>query len=207
MRRIVVGLAVSALMAASAQAMPSLGYWDESATGATHQYWDFTPGHVNPLAGGGLEAIPEEVDNPAPTGVKIQLSAGTTWDQRTTISGGLLVLDMKIANYPALNDHKDVWVDLGLTNGTVFSATVLAGDGEFRYEILQPDPQGAADFGFRIYPNPQWEDVQLVILGTTAPAEVDYVHIDTICVPAPGALVLSMIGTGFLGWVRRRRAL
>jgi hypothetical protein len=43
--------------------------------------------------------------------------------------------------------------------------------------------------------------------GAGAGIEVDHLQYGGTAVPAPGALLLGSLGTGLLGWMRRRRAL
>jgi hypothetical protein len=188
-------MVVMLFLAVPALATLSLGSWNEGDTGTTHQIWDFTPGHIVP-SGSGYTADPEVVFNPQPNRVAATITPmfSGSWDDVTKINASdFIQVALEIPNYEFLNDYKVIWVDIG--NAIVSGITISATDGgstTFNYLVLPG--QGDAEFGVKIWPNPYVEKVNFYVTSATGPAVLDYIHVDTICIPEPATMALLVLG-------------
>jgi hypothetical protein len=199
---VIIGLSVPA------SAVPtSLGDWNLGDPCTTHQIWHFTPGYVvGPIPLDGYNAKPEVVDNPLPLNVTASISVGGishgTWAGVTMFTSDRAIsVNLELPNYPILEGYKVIWVDIGNSIAEDISITATPTSIPFLYEILPG--QGDAEFGVMIWPNPEVEKIGFVVYPTSCPAMLDYIRVDTICVPEPATI--CMLGLGALSLIRRKR--
>jgi hypothetical protein len=144
--------------------------------------------------------------------VAIISSTNLTYSNGVFSSPNPIEVHLKMNNFPNLNAFKEVWVD-ALGSGTVEPTGAIATHGpalSFTYALLAgPGPGTGADFGWRVQPNPFYEEIEfsMVPAATGALATLDSIHVDTICTPAPGALLLASLGAAAVGWLRARRSI
>ncbi len=213
MKKLILITILVGLLATPVFAVPTEVWWTPGGPGTTWQVWDFTSGNTWSVGTGAWASDPEIGFNPyEATGPDaVATVSGLDPNAYDSVHGGFvstenLLVTLKVPNRETPNPYKELWVDI-MSNTDPTSIAVVGTDGGTPYATVMLDGTDA-DFGARIYPNPYEESISFMIPvdDCTGEARLYKVRLDTICIPAPGAILLGSIGVGLVGWLRRRRA-
>lgn len=204
-------LPVLLMFSAAALGVPT---WRTSPAGqppTTYQQWTFD-------SNDSIDVVPEVSANTYGTATAdIEVSGDVsgiagwkdTWLGRDGVwHGDLTKIWLTIPNRDVPDDYKEIWIEVGFRGFLIDSAildptTGITALGSTVDELQ--DGWKTLTIGWRIEPNPVEETVYLAFEDSGA--DLDYVIVDTICIPEPATLLLLLTGVAAYRHKARRQTL
>ena len=115
-------------------------------------------------------------------------------------------ITLDIPNSDIVNEYKEIWIELGY-KGDFDGASINTENGETITDLghtIVPDggQWNILTIGWLIEPNPTSETIHFDL--SDSGVYLNYIIVDTICIPEPTTLLL--LGLGCLGLIRKRGA-
>jgi hypothetical protein len=173
---------------------------------STHWHWEFQ----NPNA-------PQVGVGSGPPNSQPPIVTGGTWVPTIGANGAWGLnpgesITIDLANFPQPNDFKLIWIQyhlIGLAGALVTPPVIQVDSGgipglPYGTPTLTPTPDGGliGAQGFRFPFNPAFEIIHIFNASNT-PMFFEWLTIDTICAPTPGATAIMLLGG--VAVTRRRR--
>ena len=179
--------------------------WDRGDPGSTYQIWDFdndtNPSPADNPEGNSWGAATAQI---TASGEIYGFAAG--WydnflGRQGVWSGESIDVDLAIPNTDQPNDYKDIWLKAEF-RGDVTNYFVTPDPRgtvtELGYSVTNtPDGWRILEIGWRIEPNPNSEDISLGLLSCGG-SNLNYIEVDTICIPEPMSVALLAAAIPFL---------
>jgi len=187
-------------------------WWQRTDPGATWQEWTFSS-NANP-------AVPETYSNPYGIPSASISATGDAWGPAGWYSswlgrsgvwhGDVTTILLTIPNAQVPNPYKEIWVEVGFRGfllpdpafpefGPEYAPNLdawIGGNPVNDVVSLGNTIEFSGDgwkklvIGWRIYPNPDLEQIFLAFHDSGA--DIDYVTVDSICIPEPASLGLIL---------------